>query len=131
MLGNFVCFFVICGFFLINFFKQNLSGIPSECLTAWVQIRSDKNSGLVWVQTVCKGYQQMTKVATSRERVKSYQNCVRVIMKNSEVSRLQLDAIECRTWSASTLFAICPTVLTYPLVVKWMCSNFRASMVRI
>ena len=27
-------------------------------------------SGLIWVQTVCKGYQQTTKVATSGERVK-------------------------------------------------------------
>ena len=26
-------------------------------------------SGLIWVQTVCKGYQQMTKVTTSEERV--------------------------------------------------------------
>ena len=28
--------------------------------------------GLSWVQTVCKRYQQMTKVATSGERVKLY-----------------------------------------------------------
>ena len=27
--------------------------------------------GLIWIQTVSKGYQQTTKVATSRERVKS------------------------------------------------------------
>ena len=27
-------------------------------------------SVLIWVQTVCKGYQQMTKVAASKERVK-------------------------------------------------------------
>ena len=26
-------------------------------------------SVLLWVQTVCKGYQQMTKVATSKDRV--------------------------------------------------------------
>ena len=30
-------------------FEKILSGIPSECQTAWIQIR---------VQTVCKGYQQ-------------------------------------------------------------------------
>ena len=28
---------------------------------------------LIWVQTVCKVYQQMTKVATSKERVNSVQ----------------------------------------------------------
>ena len=33
-------FFVVCGFF-INFFKKNLSGIPSECQTVWIQIRYD------------------------------------------------------------------------------------------
>ena len=26
--------------------------------------------GLIWVQTVCKGYKQTTKVATGRERIK-------------------------------------------------------------
>ena len=38
MLGNFACFFV-CGFFYIYFFKKNLSGIPSEFETVWIQIR--------------------------------------------------------------------------------------------
>ena len=36
------------------------------CQTVWIQIRPDV---LIWVQTVCKGYQQMTKVATSGESV--------------------------------------------------------------
>ena len=35
-------------------------------------------SGLIWVQTVCKGYQLTTKVATNSERVKtnSEKKCV-------------------------------------------------------
>ena len=52
------------------FFKKYLSGIPSVCQTVWVQIRPMYFSGLVLVQSVCKSYQQMTKVATSGERVK-------------------------------------------------------------
>ena len=52
-------------FFKINFFKKYLSGIPSECQIIWIQIRPDILSGLIWIQTVCKGYQQTTKVATS------------------------------------------------------------------
>ena len=32
------------------------------CQTVWNQIRPDILSGLIWVQTVCKGYQQMTLV---------------------------------------------------------------------
>ena len=35
-----------------------------------IQISRDVLSGLIWVQTVCKDYQQMTKVAAGRQRVK-------------------------------------------------------------
>ena len=62
-------------FFLIYFFqkkKRNLSGIPSECQTVWIQIRPDVLSGLIWVQTVCTGYQQMTKIATNGEKLIIY-----------------------------------------------------------
>ena len=45
-------------FFKINFFKKNLSEIPLEWQTVWIQIRPDILSGLIWVQTVCKGDQQ-------------------------------------------------------------------------
>ena len=64
MLGNFACFFVVCGFFFkINFFKKNLTGIPSECQIVWIQIRPEIFLlDLIWVQTVCKGYQQTTKL---------------------------------------------------------------------
>ena len=50
-----------CCFFKSTFSKISLR-IPSECQTVWVQIRPDKTSGLIWVQTVCKGYQHTTKV---------------------------------------------------------------------
>ena len=45
-------------FFQINFFQNILSGIPYECQSVWIQIRPDLLLGLVWVQTVCKVYQQ-------------------------------------------------------------------------
>ena len=41
-------------------FRKILSGIPSECQTDWIQIRPDVLSGLIWVQSVCKSYQQTT-----------------------------------------------------------------------
>ena len=47
-------------FFKINYFEKFLSGIPSECQTDWIQIRPDVLSGLIWVQSVCKGYEQTT-----------------------------------------------------------------------
>ena len=39
-----------------NFFRK----ILSDCQTVWIQIRSNLLSGMVWIQTVCKGYQQTT-----------------------------------------------------------------------
>ena len=57
-------------FFKNSFFKkQYLSRKISECQTAWNQIRTDVLSVLIWVQTVCKGYQQTTKVAACRQIV--------------------------------------------------------------
>ena len=71
MLGNFSCFLSSVDFFFFFFFfenllfQKNLSCIPSECQTVWVQIRSDILSGQIWVQTVRKGFQQTTKVTTN------------------------------------------------------------------
>ena len=45
-------------FFKINFLKKNLSAITPECQTDWNQIRPDFLSGLILVQSVCKGYEQ-------------------------------------------------------------------------
>ena len=47
-----------------------LSGTLSECQMVWIQIRTNTLLVLIWPQTVCKGYQQTTKVAASKERVK-------------------------------------------------------------
>ena len=44
----------------IIFYKKILSGTLSECQTVRIQIRPDKVSGLIWIQIVCKGYQQTT-----------------------------------------------------------------------
>ena len=49
-----------------NFFQKIFSGITTECQTNSLDILS----GLIWIQTVCKGCQQMTKFAASRQKVK-------------------------------------------------------------
>ena len=55
-LGNFACIFVICWFLSAStFFLNILSGMH---LTVLIQIRPNILSGLIWIQTVCKGYQQ-------------------------------------------------------------------------
>ena len=50
----------LLNFFNINFFEKKLSGIPSECQTGWIQIKYDVSLGLIWVQSVCKGYEHTT-----------------------------------------------------------------------
>ena len=54
-------------FFNHLFSKLTFSKTLSECQTVWIQIRTDVLLVLSWVQPVCKGYQQTTKVATSKE----------------------------------------------------------------
>ena len=49
-------------FFQNQLFRKILSEIPFLCQTVWIQIRPDILSGLIWVQTVCKSYQQTTLV---------------------------------------------------------------------
>ena len=62
MLGNFS--FSCCPlltFFQNKLFQKILSGTLSECQTVWIQINTNILSVLIWVQTVCKCYQQTTK----------------------------------------------------------------------
>ena len=70
MLGNFSCF--CCHLqtsFKINFFKEIFEE-HYQCQIVWIQIKTDV---MIWVQTVCKGYQQMTKVMASKEKVEELQ----------------------------------------------------------
>ena len=54
--------FIIPSHFIILLFGCWIFSIPSECQTVWIQIKPNILSGLIKVQTVCKGYQQTTKV---------------------------------------------------------------------
>ena len=45
----------------VDFFQNHLFRKFFQCQTLWIQIRPDILSGLIWVQTVCKAYQQMAK----------------------------------------------------------------------
>ena len=56
----FMLFLSSADFFQNQLFRKILSGIPSECQIAWIQIRPNVLLGLTWVQTVCKSYQQTT-----------------------------------------------------------------------
>ena len=50
-------------FFQNHLFSKALSGIPPVYQTVGILIRADVLSGLIWVQTVCKGYRQTTQVS--------------------------------------------------------------------
>ena len=50
--------FASADYFQKKHFQKILSRIPSESQTVWIQIRPDILSVLIWVQTVCKDYQQ-------------------------------------------------------------------------
>ena len=50
-------------FFKINFLKKSLRNANSKCQS----ISTNILLVLIWVQTFCKGYQQMTKDAASKE----------------------------------------------------------------
>ena len=45
--------------------QEILSGTLSKCQTVWIKIRTDIMLVLIWIQTVCKSYQQVTKFAAS------------------------------------------------------------------
>ena len=87
MLGNFCTFVLLyflssADFFQNQLFQKFLSGTQSECQTVWNQIRTDVLSVLIWVQIVCKGYHQTTKVVASKERFKP------IVLVQKELSAL-------------------------------------------
>ena len=43
----------------INLFEKFIG--DHQCQTVWIQIRHDKMSGLIWVQTVCKPFTDDTR----------------------------------------------------------------------
>ena len=65
-------FFLFFPFFLNLFvhFSEILPETLSECQAVCIQISSYVLSVLISVQTVCKGYQQTSKVAADKERVR-------------------------------------------------------------
>ena len=54
ILGNFACFFIVCGVFQIQYFKIIFQEYHQSLKQFWIQIRSDVLSDRIWVQAVCK-----------------------------------------------------------------------------
>ena len=56
----FECLVTVHAFVVIS--PLTRTGTLSGCQTAWMQIRTDVLSGLIWIQAVCKGYQHAKKI---------------------------------------------------------------------
>ena len=70
MLGNFSRFYCpLLTFFKKGSFQKIVSDALSEFQMVWIHIWTNILLVLIWVQTVCKGYKQMTKVTASKEKV--------------------------------------------------------------
>ena len=68
-------------FFFLSFFSSKiLSGTLSDCQMVWIQIRTDFLFVLNWIQSVFKGYEQTTKVATIKKEL--YNNKYEARQKN-------------------------------------------------
>ena len=57
----------------ILLFGCRIFSIPSGCQTVWIQIRPDVLSGLIWVQTVCKGYRSPQKLSLAGKELNTKQ----------------------------------------------------------
>ena len=56
----------------------------------WIQTRTDVLSVLIWVQHVCKGYQQMTKNFSSKRRDKKWNGMTAAFCKPTFISNTEL-----------------------------------------
>ena len=65
----FMHFLSFADFFSKLTFSKKFFQVHYHCQKVWIQTRTNIFSVPIWVQTVCKGYQQTTKVATSKERI--------------------------------------------------------------
>ena len=71
----------------------------SQCQTVWIQTRPDILSGLIWIQTVRKGYQQRTLVEKVLINQISKMNTLPIMSQYSHVS-IQIIAL-CKSFPAS------------------------------
>ena len=99
LLGNCVCF-LSSVVFLNKHFRKNLSGIRSECQTVLIpiQIRPDVLSGLIWVQTLCKGCQLKRAKETEKQLARTSSSC-----EGDMLSDLQWQFDKVPHWSSRLL----------------------------
>ena len=65
----------------MEIFEDFDSADPDEVQTVWIQIRAHIQSVLIWLQTVCKGYQQMIKLLLARKELKDKTESITLIFQ--------------------------------------------------
>ena len=70
--GSYFMFLSPADFFETRLFHKQIIQEHYQCPTVWIQITTDILSALIWVQFVCKYYQQTTKAVVSRQRVEHF-----------------------------------------------------------
>ena len=83
----FLLFFLLSADFFQNQLFKNPFQEYHQCQTVWIQIRPDILAGLIWVQTVCKGYQQMTLVG--KELYNMGCDARKPVFRVSDIARLK------------------------------------------
>ena len=73
-------------FFQNQLFQKIISGMPSECQTLWILIRPDILSGLIWVRTVSKGYQQTRVSSVNWRLLSTLQGSITAVADGKKVS---------------------------------------------
>ena len=81
-----------------NLFQKILSGISAECQTVWIQIRPDESSGLIWVWTVCKGYQQ---TALAGKELQDFEQIVATATHNDHNPNTLMYLQSNRSWAVT------------------------------
>ena len=82
--------------------------LPSRCQTVWIQIRPEILSGLIWVEIVCKGYQQTSKCLAGSE----FKLFVKVISRQQKWAKsyiqkkLVYTTFWLKPWHMATTFSI-------------------------
>ena len=92
-------FFSSADFFNINFFKKLFQENHLSVKQRWIQIRPDVLLGLIWVQIVCKSYQQTT---LGDKRVKITD---KNIIKKTQMRDLRSQRLSC--FKCYFLFKLC------------------------
>ena len=114
LLGNFCMLFDVCFFFQNQHFW--------DTIRVWIQIRTNILLDLIWVQTVCKGDQQMTKIAAGWQKVIVIQDSLAYFINSRPSQHELLELLSAHQRKAFQWYFNhnkSASILNYPSVTSW------------